>query len=124
MQNASEVKGKVDPVKFLKNVKSIEPETRKLLFGADHENKIKAMQDVINSLPEKVGPSGTPAGLEWGQYMSPSFWLGEIPRGMQYGIYKNAENISKAAQALPEINKDALSLGAKGIIGIKRESEK
>lgn len=124
LQNASEVKGKVDPVKFLKNVKSIEPETRKLLFGADHENKIKAMQDVVNSLPDKVGPSGTPAGFEWSQYMSPSFWIGEIPRAAQYGIYKNADSISRIADAVPNINKSALEQGTKGLIGMKRESNK
>ena len=43
------------------------------------------------------------------------FWIGEIPRAAQYGIYKNADSISRIADLVPNINKRLLEQGTKGL---------
>jgi hypothetical protein len=58
-------KGKVDPSKLLRNMKGLPKEVKELLVGSENVSKLKDVETLTNSLPDIVGPSGTPRGLAW-----------------------------------------------------------
>ena len=105
IRKAVEVKGEVNTVKLLKAVKGMEPKTRELVFGVDSSTVMKNLETVVNSLPNKMGPSGTPQGMEFADFFSPSFWIKEPAKLAQYGIYKGAGAINKAGGMLKGLEK-------------------
>lgn len=75
----SELKGEVNPRKLVKIVKGMQPETANLIFGADGVQKAKALSRVLDSIPEKVGPSGTPAGhFQFTSIADPKFYFDQF----------------------------------------------
>lgn len=80
----SEFKGQIDPAKLVRNLKDMEHDTRVVLFGEQGANNINHMKTIIDSLPNKMGPSGTPQGLEFKHLFSPSGWINEFSRMAQY----------------------------------------
>lgn len=97
--------GKVDVKRLLSTVKGMEPDTIKMVFGDDAKVLIDNLKTVVGSLPEKIGPSGTPKGLEWGDLFSPAFWLREPSKLAQYGVYKGSGAINKAGGMLRSAEK-------------------
>ena len=63
----STVKGEIVPNRVVKNLDKMPKESRLMIFGQDAEAKITALKQVINALPERIGPSGTPEGLAFKQ---------------------------------------------------------
>jgi len=103
LRKASEVNGEVSPAKLLRNFRNMEPETRVLVAGDGAADILKNLEVVVNSWPLKVGPSGTPQGLEFmnvGNLLNPAFWGREIGRGSQYGLLKSAKGFNAAAETL------------------------
>lgn len=103
---ASEVKGSVNPSRLLKNVSDIEPQTRKLIFGENADGILSNLKTVVNSMPEMVGPSGTPAGIDWFDFLSPASLTKEPVRLAQYGLMKMKAG-GGAGQFIPESIKRA-----------------
>lgn len=65
--------------------KSMAPEVRQLVFGAEGADKLGALKVIKDAFPKMTGPSGTPAGLEYRQTWSP------IQQGaslLNYGAYR------------------------------------
>lgn len=117
IEQKSMTKGQMDPSKLLKNVKSLGPESKNLLFGEDSVKVIKDLETVVNSLPPMIGPSGTPKGIEWANYMSPGQWIDELRRMSQLGglkILSAPANVSKGAETL---SKGLLQKGVPGLMG-------
>jgi hypothetical protein len=53
-----------NPIALVREVKKLEPEAKLLIFGKDAAAKIDAIETWAKSMPTKVGPSGTPHGIE------------------------------------------------------------
>lgn len=85
LKERSSYEGRVDPNTLLRNVdaKKINPETEKMLFGKGNEN-LEALRKVSESLPEKVGPSGTPQGMQFSDLLRPWEQLGDAGRYLLY----------------------------------------
>jgi hypothetical protein len=60
----------LDPTVAAKQLSNMPPETATLLFGADSELKIKALQTFMNTRPTMVGKSGTPEGINLFNYFN------------------------------------------------------
>lgn len=103
----------INPGAVVKNVEKLDPEVQQLIFG----KRLDTLQDlktVINSLPAKMGPSGTPQGQLFNQSWNPALQATEIGR---YGLYK--ASASPAVQgAANMINKGASSKAAPAVLGL------
>lgn len=81
-------RGEPDPVKLVRNLRSIGPEARELLFGKDGERILRDIETVVNSMPVKVGSSDTPRGMAWFSLLKPSRWAGEAQSAYNYMLLK------------------------------------
>lgn len=83
----SQTKGEISVSKLVQNAKKLSPEYKKMLFGDEAINALKDIETVHNSTYQKVGPSGTPEGIEYFQFnpLNPSDWYKELAdRSKQY----------------------------------------
>lgn len=71
----SQVKGELNSRKFIRNIAKLPPETKRLMFGDDGIRAIDDVETIINAFPDKMGPSGTPQGID---FLSPTGFLKEI----------------------------------------------
>lgn len=110
IREKSIIRGEVDPVRLLTNVKQMEPETQKLLFGNDATEMISNLRTVVNSLPQKVGASDTPRGIDWMNFLNPATYPAELSRLGQLGLLKMKTTQVK----VPQVN---LLPGKQSIIG-------
>lgn len=86
----SSVKGEINPSKLLKNLKAIGPEARELLFNSQDINQnVSALETVINALPDKIGPSGTPQGEMFTKLLNVPFQGTELGRAATYKALQN-----------------------------------
>lgn len=74
----------VSPTKFIAKVNKLSPEVQHVLFG-DKMQKLNDMRTVIGSLPENIGPSGTPKGEMFTHFADPTQQIADVVR---YGAYK------------------------------------
>lgn len=133
----SVTKGEVSLPKLLNNAERMTPQARKMLLGPDADGVIKDLKTVYNSMPAKMGPSGTPQGQEFRDFevLSPSAWFNEARRGLQLWILRNPEKASKfkiqglippTVKALPvkriAIGQGLLGPAARGLVGPKEGS--
>lgn len=104
IRDKSMVKGELNPSKLIKQIDRLDDEAMKDLFR-ESVSKSQAMKKVINSFPDKVGPSGTPEGLAYGD------WLTLVTRQVtdfgRYGAYKFlssdvTKNLAKRLNKIPE----------------------
>jgi len=87
---SSSVKGEINPNKLVKNLKAMGPEIRELLFDSPDVNKnLDALEKVLNALPDKIGPSGTPQGEMFMNLLRPAF---QAQEGARAGLYKQLQN--------------------------------
>lgn len=61
----SEVKGELDSRKFIRNISKLPPETKEMMFGADGVQAFEDIKVLIDAFPDKIGPSGTPQGMDF-----------------------------------------------------------
>tara|TARA_R110000868_G_scaffold62962_3_gene189958 strand:- start:12109 stop:14202 length:2094 start_codon:yes stop_codon:yes gene_type:complete len=87
---SSSQNGEIVPSKLVKNLKAMGPEIRQLMFDSPDINKnIDALETVLNSLPNKIGPSGTPQGEMFMNLARPAF---QTQEGLRAGLYKQLQN--------------------------------
>lgn len=85
------VKGQLDAGRLLKAVEKMGPETVKKIFGGNADAVLKDVETVLNSLPNKIGPSGTPQGEMFINMLRPMF---QVQEGARFGAYKKLQNPS------------------------------
>jgi len=120
----SEFKGQIDPAKLVRNLKDMEHDTRVVLFGEEGANNINHMKTVIDSLPNKMGPSGTPQGMEFKHLFSPSGWINEFSRMAQYkNLNKGQGFLNKAVGPSLIRNAPLVESASKGLIQTGLESK-
>jgi hypothetical protein len=86
----SSVKGKVNASRLIKNLKAMGPEARELVFNSKDVNEnLNALETVINALPDKIGPSGTPQGEMFLNLVKPLFQAQEGGRALTYKTLQN-----------------------------------
>jgi hypothetical protein len=94
--------GEIDPGKMIKQVDKFGPEMKDILFG-DKISTINDIKTVLQSIPDKMGPSGTPQGNLFNAMAHPFMQAGE---GLRYGQYR--------ALSSPMLNSAAESMGQFG----------
>lgn len=72
--------GELNVKKLLNSVEKLSDESRELIFGKDASKILKDAKTVLASIPEKMGPSGTPQGLMVQEFnlFNPMTWYREI----------------------------------------------
>lgn len=102
MYNKSVVKGEVSVPKLLSNAKKLPAETQELLFGPGSSQTIKDIENVYNAFPQKMGPSGTPQGIEFAELnlVSPKFWFKELRDKANDLVIKNPDLVQRMSSAL------------------------
>jgi hypothetical protein len=61
----SQLKGAVSPTKLAKQIDAMPPEARKLIFGEQASQKAASLKTFLDNIGERLGPSGTPEGVEF-----------------------------------------------------------
>lgn len=92
--NKSLVKGEISIPKLLNNAKNIkDPGVQEMLFGKDGAKTLKDIETVYNSMPARVGPSGTPEGIEYMGFnpFSPSSWYRELASQAKAKVLENPQ---------------------------------
>lgn len=92
-------KGQISPTKLVKNLSNIGKEVREIMFGKQGEKALKDLKTLTESIPEKIGPSGTPQGLEYTAFGGPISQLSGLARLI--GL-KGAPHISPLARSISE----------------------
>lgn len=85
---ASNMHRDVTPSGLIRTLNNFNPETEKLLFGKQQPT-LEDLRTIMQSLPEKIGPSGTPKGHAYshGDMLSPRAQLRDL---LKYHQYSNA----------------------------------
>lgn len=122
----SMTKGNPDPVKLIRNIKSIGKEARGLLFGESGEKMLADMETVLNSMPSKVGTSDTPRGIAWFKtVLTPSHWGDEAHSAYNYMQLQGRALPSRSTPNLPKsLPRAAGYLGVSELSNQKRGKEK
>jgi hypothetical protein len=96
---ASTSDGALSTPGFFRQTKSLGDESKNILFGQDNVSKINSAKTVMQSLPEYIGPSGTPKGMEYLNMLDPVKFASDLGR---YGLYKgrSADTTQKVADFL------------------------
>lgn len=104
--NRSILNGEVNVTKLISQSKKMTPQSRKLLFGDDGIQILEDLEKVKNSIPPKMGPSGTPQGQEYRDFLdivlSPADWPKEARRGLQLWVLKNPKQASRMGVKPPK----------------------
>ncbi len=81
--------------KFIKQIDALPREVQEMMFGKEFGQKLSDLRTVIYSLPEKMGPSGTPQGLDFLKIMEVGMQLRDFGR---YTLLKTGQyhNVTKA----------------------------
>lgn len=61
----SEISGAVDPKRLANIIDKMPPESARLIFGDDAVVKANALKTYLDAVPGRLGPSGTPEGIEF-----------------------------------------------------------
>lgn len=109
--NKSLTKGEISPAKLLQNVKRLSPEARTLLFGTEKESKIKALEILINATPERIGPSGTPQGMQFDRFFNVMKQLGSVGKAQILKAPQRAEQFIKGVYLLERQGTKGRALG-------------
>jgi len=114
-------KGETNTAKFLKEVRSLTPESKKMLFG-ENTRIIDDLETIQKTLPENFNPSGTASQQSWQEAIARN--VKDIPN---YVLYRGAtSNLGKkisegtrkamdTASNLPQVSEGVKS--APGIVG-------
>ena len=85
MNKSVQKDGTVNINRLISEIEKIKsPEMKRMIFGDDILEKVKNIKTLYSSIPPRVGPSGTPGGLEilnrkkWTKAIDPRQWLDEI----------------------------------------------
>lgn len=94
-----QVDGEYLPGRLLQRTKGLNPEAKQMLFGGDGTQRLDALRTVHQSLPEKVGPSGTQQAFDVKEMLNPWNQIKDLAR---FGGYKYAssERLAKLGEFL------------------------
>lgn len=96
----------IDVGKFLRNTKSLSPEAKRVLFGSDDAvKKYDAIRKLFESMPEKMGPSGTPQGLQFQGLLNPAMQTQEYARYRLYQFMQTPEGQQRIRYMLNNLDK-------------------
>lgn len=87
----SMLKGEVDPAKLSKIIDKLPKETVELLFDGDKTLKARALKTYLDALPPKVGPSGTPEGIELFGILNVFKQVNSLGRSALSGIVRGSQ---------------------------------
>lgn len=107
MYGKSTVKGEISVSKFLSNVKKLSPESQKIIFGDGSSQTIKDIENIYNSFPGKVGPSGTPKGESIMKYKP---GMDDLRDRVYKFILENPNLFNKAGKSLEKIPETPMGL--------------
>jgi hypothetical protein len=95
-------KGEVSIPKLLNNVKKLSPEARGIILGSDATQKLKDIETMYNAFPQRIGPSGTPQGIEYAELnlLSPKYWWNEVRDKANDWILRNPDKIKKMSSKI------------------------
>lgn len=98
MQSLS--KGEISIPKLVNNARRMSPESKQLIFGPGATQKLNDIETVYNSTYQKVGPSGTPEGLEFTKFnpFSPKSWYNQLSAKAREWILENPEKFKTSAK--------------------------
>lgn len=109
------VKGEIQVSSFLKQLKGLSSQSVEHLFGGDKSQVIKDIQTISQSLPDKIGQSGTPQGIQFMNIISNP--AQEVREGLRYMAYKHRSGlIGKPIKQLTPGLIPAASQGAGGLL--------
>lgn len=99
-------KDKVDIGRFLRATKSLSPEAKSLLFGSPEAvSKYEAIRQVFEAFPEKMGPSGTPQGLQFQSLLNPAMQAQEMARYKLYQFMQTPEGQARIRYILNNLDR-------------------
>jgi hypothetical protein len=81
-------KGEISVRKFVNNIKKLGKEESDLIFGADKRETLEAIETLANSIPDKVGPSGTAQAQDLFNFFS-IYTQGRD--AIRYALYRKGE---------------------------------
>jgi len=84
----SQTGGDISVKKFINNLKKLGKEETDMIFGADKRESLDALEVLINSMPDKVGPSGTAQALDLFNLFSVTT---QTRDGIRWLLYKKGE---------------------------------
>lgn len=98
IQKASlDAKGNINPSMFLRSIKSMGSEVQELVFGKGAKQTIQDLETVVKSLPDRMGPSGTPQGMQFLDMLNPYTQAMDLAR---LGVLKGQGPLRATGQAL------------------------
>lgn len=100
LASKAEVSGEVNPRKLAKLIDGIPPETRKLIFDENAELKAKALKVYLDNIPPRLGPSGTPEGLQIFQTLNVWNQINSLSRSALSSLLTSPESIMKLGRGL------------------------
>jgi len=77
-------KGEISPAKFVTSLKKVPLEARLLMLGEEGEQKFRDIKTLMDAMPDKIGPSGTPQGLQFLDMLNVAF---NVKEGLRYIVY-------------------------------------
>lgn len=98
---ASKYKDNVSPAKFLNQVKGMSSQAVENLFGNGKSEVIDSLKTVVTAMPEKIGPSGTPQGQMFLNFISNP--VAEAKEMLRYANYtRRANMLGKPVSQVPQ----------------------
>ena len=95
---------------YFKQVDGIPKEIQKMMFGDDYSKRLGALKTVIyKALPEHIGPSGTPRGIDFQHILDVGLQLRDVSR---YALLKSGK-VHELNTALPFIEKSLKNVAHK-----------
>lgn len=125
-------KGETNTAKFLKEVRSLTPESKKMLFG-ENTKIIDDLETIQKTLPDNFNPSGTASQQSWQEAVARN--VKDIPNYVLYRgatsnlgkkISEGSRKMIEAASDLPQVSegvKSAPNLVGKTSAALKQLSE-
>jgi hypothetical protein len=119
-QRLAEIAQKVggSPQKLATLISKMTPEEKMLLFGDEVSGRLDNVATLLRSLPAKVGPSGTPHGLEMQNILSPTQNMRDIGR---YGLLKTKGLISPTVRQA--VGQTAKQVPRQGLINTGKKKD-
>lgn len=120
----SEYKGEISPKRLVSNLSKLPKDAQELLLGADGPTALKDLKTLVDSFPENVGPSGTPRGIEWMNYLNPGQYLAETRDALQL-LRLKGQSLPNPVRPIQRglINPRVTSLGAQGLLRSQQKEE-
>lgn len=75
-------KNGINTTRFIKNVDKLEPEVVQSLFNKEQQQLINDLSLIQKEMPQKIGPSGTPEGLDYKGLLNKEGYLSDIAQSL------------------------------------------